>query len=67
MFRHCVLLDSVVASWRKFSWVFCFISLLIVSELSAVCLLSRVVPFFASKSAISFSWAKISITKTVIN
>jgi hypothetical protein len=54
MFRDCVLLDIVEASWRKFSWVFCFIILLTVSEFGVVCLFSRVVPFFASKSAVSF-------------
>ena len=38
MFCHCVLLDEAMASWENFSRVFCFMSLLIVSKLSGVCL-----------------------------
>ena len=37
MFCHCVLLDEAMASWEKFSCVFRFMSLLIVSKLSGVC------------------------------
>jgi type III secretory pathway component EscU len=54
MFCHCVLLDSVIASLRYFSSVFCLISLFTVLKLSSVRLLSSVVPFFASRSAVSF-------------
>jgi len=36
MFCHCVLLDAAVASWEDFSCVFCFISLMIVSNLSGL-------------------------------
>jgi hypothetical protein len=43
MLCHCVLLESAMASWRNFSWVFCFISLLIVSALSVVRLLSSAI------------------------
>ena len=38
MFCHCVLLDEAMASWENFFCVFCFMSLLIVSKLSGVCL-----------------------------
>ena len=38
MFCHCVLLDAAMASWENFSGVFCFMSLLIVTKLSGVCL-----------------------------
>jgi len=38
MFCHCVLLDEAMASWENFSWVFFFISFLIVSELGEVSL-----------------------------
>jgi len=53
MFWHCVLPDAAMASWENFSCVFCFMSLLIVSKLSGVCLFWSVVPFFASRSAVS--------------
>ena len=53
MFCHCVLLDEAMASWENFYCVFCFMSLLIVSKLSGVCLFRSVVPFFASRSAVS--------------
>ena len=38
LFCHCVLLDEAMASWENFSCVFCFMSLLIVSKSSDVCL-----------------------------
>jgi len=44
---------EAMASWENFSCVFCFISLLIVSKLGGVCLFWGVVPFFASRSAVS--------------
>ena len=53
MFYHYVLLDEAMASWENFSCVFCFMSLLIVSKLSGVCLFCSVVPFFASRSIVS--------------
>ena len=37
MFCHCSLLDDAVASWKNFSCVFCFMSLLFVSKLGDVC------------------------------
>ena len=53
MFCHGVLLDEAMASWEDFSCVFCFMSLLIVSKLSGVCLFWSVVPFFASRLVVS--------------
>jgi hypothetical protein len=51
---HCVSLDEAVKKKKNRFSVFSFISLLIASNLSGVCLLWSVVPFFASKSAVSF-------------
>ena len=38
MFCHCVLLDEAMVSWENFACMFCFMSLLILSKLSGVCL-----------------------------
>ena len=67
---HCVLLDAAKASWENFSCVFCFMSPLIVSKLSGVCLFVCFEVWFlflfASRSAVSLSFETVLFSASYI-